>query len=229
MRVLKHLEIDQDIVLSKNKHFNLVIENPLFFREFLNGLTNQIDNDDPFFLFYKDDKEDSLKKHGFLVLNPMKIEIDDKKINGLIQKDIASKVGEDKKVEFEELINRINEYLKSITYDYPVPVTFDMDLSLASFLKAISASAVSEYDSFLEYLINQVKKISFILKSDVFFFLNLHDYLSENEFHQFEEEMSKLEVDYVLISSHKPLVKPDDEFVIEIDRDLCELHIDVKD
>jgi len=229
MRVIKQPHIDQDIILNKDNFYNVVIENQINYRQYLQSLKNQLENKDPFLLLYDNDKEKELDKEAFLIDNPLSIQIDEKKMNTLIQKEIAAKITEDQKEKFEILQHQITEYIESISMDYPLPVSFDLDYSLISLLKSISLQTASDFPSYLEYLVNQIKKISFVLKYNVFFIVNLQDYLSDEEMQSFIKEMNSLEIFFVIVSSHLPISRISNEFIIQIDKDLAELHIDSKE
>ena len=228
MRILKQKNINKEIVLDKSTIFNLVIENPRYYRDCINKITCQLNSEEEYFLYYDNDKEEDLSKCSFIIPNPLNIEIDEKKINTLIQKDISGKMNISNKEEYQLLLNTINEYISKISYDYPLPLTFDTELTLQSFLKSISLQVYDDYPDYLQYLISQIKKISIVLKLNLFFIVNLHDYLTEEEMNSFVKEMNSLELSFVLISSHLPLAKSEDEFIIRIDNDLCELHLESK-
>lgn len=229
MRVIKQPHIDQDIILNKDNFYNVVIENQINYRQYLQSLKNQLENKDPFLLLYDNDKEKELDKEAFLIDNPLSIQIDEKKMNTLIQKEIAAKITEDQKEKFEILQHEITEYIENISLDYPLPVSFDLDYSLISLLKSISLQTASDFPSYLEYMVNQIKKISFVLKYNVFFIVNLQDYLSDEEMQSFIKEMNSLEIFFVIVSSHLPISRISNEFIIQIDKDLAELHIESKD
>lgn len=229
MRVIKQPHIDQDIILNKDNFYNVVIENQINYRQYLQSLKNQLENKDPFLLLYDNDKEKELDKEAFLIDNPLSIQIDEKKMNTLIQKEIAAEITEDQKEKFEILQHEITEYIENISLDYPLPVSFDLDYSLISLLKSISLQTASDFPSYLEYLVNQIKKISFVLKYNIFFIVNLQDYLSDEEMQSFIKEMNSLEIFFVIVSSHLPISRISNEFIIQIDKDLAELHIESKD
>ncbi len=226
MKSLKHKYIDQDINLVNDTVYNLVIQNPSFLRNFLTSLEEQIVNQEDFLLFVDGVKELKLAKEGFLIWNPLKIEVDQKKLDAFIQKDISVHTTPAQKEEFELLLLAINNYIQSLSYSYAIPLTFQSELSLQAFLKAITLSTIEEPEGFLEKLLFQIRKLAFGFSFDVFFFVNLHDYLSSKEMDAFLKEMHRMELYPVLISSHVPAYKNDQEFIILIDQDLCELHIE---
>lgn len=229
MKVLKHHDVEEDIVLSSDSYYRLVIQNPIYLRKAIQALKTQIDSDDGDILYLVDGKEEKLSKDAYFIENPLDFDLDEKKLSGLIQKDLSSHISYSQKEAYETLMNQITEYLKSISYDYPIPLSFDTDISLAAFLKDAGITGVAqEEESFCDRILNEVKKLVFLLHINLFFFLNLEDYLTEEEqkllFHSFR----LLEVDFVLLSTHEknPLL-PDEKEII-IDKDLCELSVDGK-
>lgn len=226
MKILKHQYIDQDIELGNGTIYNLVIQNPQYLRKFLYSLEEQISNGDDFFLLSEKGKKKDLSKEGFIIWNPLKIEVDQKKLDTIIQKDLAVHTTQDQKEEYQLLLQKINEYIESLSFSYSLPLAFQSELTLQSFLKSVSLSTIEEPEEFLQRILFQIKKIAFGFSYDIFFFLNLHDYLSKEEMNIFLKEMKSMELFPVLVSSHLPSYKTDDEFVILIDEDLCELHID---
>ncbi|MFA6830520.1 MAG: type II-A CRISPR-associated protein Csn2 [Bacilli bacterium] len=226
MKILKHPKIDQDIIFNLDCYYHLVIENQLFYRQLVYGLKNQIENDDEYFLFYENEKEESLSKKGIVLDNLFDIKIDDKKATSSIQKELTSGLDSSKKEQFSLLNKQINEYLQSLTYDYNLSLEYDDEISLASLLKLSNVRLRKEEDTYLLSLLAQVKAISFLQKTTIFFFINLHDFLSDDEFIKFIISLRALEIDFLLISSHFPINKPTDEFIIRIDNDLCELHLE---
>jgi CRISPR type II-A-associated protein Csn2 len=107
-------------------------------------------------------------------------------------------------------------------------LAFDEDISLPNLLKLVSVTAAQENPSFLEGLILSIKKIAFLSKANLFFLVNLHDWLSQKEMAQFVESMRSLELDFVLLSSHLPTHPDSSESIIHIDEDLCEIPVEAK-
>ncbi len=226
MKVLKHPYIDQDIELENTVVYNLVIQHPQYLRRFLYALEEQLDSDEECFLFYDNHKEKPLSKEGFIIWNPLKIEVDEKKLDTIIQKDIASHTTQSQKEQFQILLQKIDEYILSLSYSYSLPLTFQSEMPLQNFLKAMALTTIEDPESYLSKILFQIKKIAYGFSFDIFFLLNLHDYLTKGEMNIFLTEMRQMELHPVFLTSHIPSYKMDDEFVILIDQDLCELHID---
>lgn len=226
MKTLQQRYIDQAIELRHDKVFTLVIENPSFLRKTLHALQSQLNNAEDFF-FYADEKGKlDLSKEGFLVLNPVDFRIDEKKVESIIQKDVAGHIDPEQREKYEVLIQKVNDYIESLGYTYPFGLTFDSEMGLNALLKSVSLRPMEEPEGFLETLLHKIRIVSHTFHYQIFFFLNLHDFLSDFEMSQFLNELKSLELFAVFISSHKPKYKMGDESLILIDSDLCELDIE---
>ena len=227
MKILKHIKIDKEFNFDSKNNFTLCIENQIFFRSFIYSLKNQINEDlNNDFMLLDNNKEIKLSKVAFLIENPLFINIDDKKINLAIQKDLSSKISLPQKEEYKILQNEIFKYVSNIILDYPLPLTYDNDLPILNLLKLLSLQIDDKCESFLENMILKIKTISFLLNIKLFFFINLHDYLTQEEFKLFTNELKSLEISALYITNHYPNYKNNEEFIVRIDYDLCELHIE---
>lgn len=226
MITLANKNIEKKMSLSSVKFYNLIFESPIEFRKTITALKEQLDGDEEFFLAYTEKEDIKLSKYGYIIETPLNIQVDEKKTNLNIQKDIGTHIKSEEKEKFELLKQTINEYISEITYDYNLPVSMDDDINLTSFLKAMSLSYQDNSESFIERFINKIKLISFIFGYKIFFFINLHDYFSNDEMETIFLQLDLLEISYILISSHAPKQKISKEFLIIIDEDLCELHIE---
>lgn len=228
MKILQSPNFQQSIELRPACYYNVVIKNQMAFRNELTQLSNQLLSNDEHLRYWVDDEPQELSPIGFLVDNPLKIDFDQKKIDALIQKDIQKRMKDEEKGKFADLLTKINEYVEEISFDYDIPLTFNADISVSSFLKAISLTSSSDYENYFSYLLSTIRKISFVLGYRIFFFLNLRDYLTPHEMAKFVHSLRQCEIDFVLISSHRPAEQLSDEIIIELDEDLAELRIDPK-
>ncbi len=223
MKKLGNPDFQEEIFFNRESFTSLVIENPVFYRQVRTMLHDQCLGDPGKFVFFDGDKEKPLSKAFYLIENPLHLDLDEKKLNLLLQKDIASHVTVTQKEEYQILLSKIGEYIRSISYDSPVPVEFDYEMTLSTFLKSMSVSAMEEENSFLESLLNQIRRISVLLGISLFAFVGLEDLLTIEERQAFVHGMWSQECDFFFLSSHAPKVKIQEEKVIVIDSDLAEL------
>ncbi len=226
MIVIRSKDFDQELNLDSNKFYSLVIENVIFYRTFYIGLKNQIENGDDY-LLYEDtnDKKESIDKDCYLIENPLNVQIDEKKINLVVQKSIGTKQPPEMRESYQVLLSKINEFINSISYDYYLPLIFDDGLSLVNFLKAINLRIADTTDNPVDQLVFKIRELSYILGFKVFFIMNLYDYFTPNEIESIHKELNSLEIKMINISSHRNKYKINNEFIVDIDEDLAEIHI----
>lgn len=226
MIVIRSKDFDQELNLDSNKFYSLVIENVSFYRAFYIGLKNQIENGDDY-LLYEDtnDKKESIDKDCYLIENPLNVQIDEKKINLVVQKSIGTKQPPEMRESYQVLLSKINEFINSISYDYYLPLIFDDGLTLVNFLKAINLKITDTTDNPVDQLVFKIRELSYVLGFKVFFIMNLYDYFTPNEIESIHKELNSLEIKMINISSHRNKCKINNEFIVDIDEDLAEIHI----
>ncbi|MBQ8142868.1 MAG: type II-A CRISPR-associated protein Csn2 [Bacilli bacterium] len=219
--------MEERITFSKDKFYNVVHESPFHFRNFIRRIQSQLNGGDEFLSIYDEkDKKGNPEKKVFLISDFLTFEIDEKKINTLIQKEISSQLSDEEKEEYNKLIASISDYINQISYDYSIPLQFDEEIACQAFLKAFNLGIANSDMDFLESILYKIRVLNTILKYEVFILINPYDYFPEDEFDSFIKSLNQLEVNYLFISSHENKNKNPNEFTIIIDKDLCELHIE---
>lgn len=226
MIVIRSKDFDQELNLDSNKFYSLVIENVSFYRTFYIGLKNQIENGDDY-LLYEDtnDKKESIDKDCYLIENPLNVQIDEKKINLVVQKSIGTKQPPEMRESYQALLSKINEFINSISYDYYLPLIFDDGLTLVNFLKAINLRIADTTDNPVDQLVFKIRELSYVLGFKVFFIMNLYDFFTPQEIESIHKELNGLEIKMINISSHRNKYNINNEFIVYIDEDLAEIHI----
>ena len=226
MKVLKHKRIEKEFEFNDDTNYYLCIENPKFYRDFIKELSSPSDDETSNILLLENNKQRKVTKNLCFVPDPFCFARDEKKLNTSIQKDLASSIDPQENEKFLSLRNEINDYLESISYDYPLKLSYDSEMSLSSFLKAFSINYESRTDDFLLCRLEKIKILSSIFKYNTFIILNLSDFLTKDELNSFFYEIRKMEVSVLILSSHLPSYEFANEFIVRIDNDLCELHIE---
>ena len=219
MKILKHPKIEKSIEFNRERNYYLCIENPRFYRETIFDIS-KIANDESLFLLYEDRKSLSLKKEIYFIRDPMDLMMDEKKLNTIIQKELSASLDAQEKERYLLLLNEIGDFISSISYDYPLRLTYDSEMPLVSFLKSFSLGYESQKEEPLVDLLSGIRILSSIFNYHVFIIQNLMDYLTNEEANLFFSEIRRLEVDVLVFSSHLPIYDFDDESIIRIDDDL---------
>lgn len=216
---------DEVLNLDCSGFYHLVIERPKTYRKLLLELMDQINGEGECLVLKDGDKEMDLGKSAILIKNPVFWEIDEKKVSTIVQKDIVASLGEERIAEYNELLADINRWVNSICLDYSLPISYETDLPVSSFLKAFSVSSSSTNENFLEQFIADIVRMSSVFKKDLFFAINAYDVFDETEIETIFKELKSHEISVVFISAHKPIAFSPSEKTILIDSDLAELHL----
>lgn len=212
------------ISLDESTLLNIIIEPIKGFRCFIKDLSNHINTGLGDNRIYINGKEKDFGKLTFLIANPLFLDLDDKKINSFIQKDVITSVSDEQKLSFDLLIKDINEWLNNVTLNSDIPIEYNHDVSISDFLKVFSISKKNFDDDEVESFVYNLKSISFVFGIKVFFILNMHDYYFEEEIRKIFYELLKHDIHIVLISNKEPKKYADFERAIVIDNDLAEIH-----
>ena len=224
MKVFSHY-FEETLELGSDHFFHVVIESPKVYRKFLLELMNQINGDGECLTLKNGDKEIDLAKAAALIKNPVFWEIDEKKVSSVVQKDIVANLGEERIAEYNNLLADISRWMNSICLDYSLPISYEAELPVSSFLKAFSVSSSSSNEDFLEQFIADIIRISSVFKKNVFFVANARDVFDESEIETIFQELKRNEISIVFVSAHKTSGYSASEKMVLIDSDLAELHL----
>ena len=223
MRVLKHEWIQDPITLDRKKTTVLVLENPKFFREFVLGVSEQIEDDEHFLICHDDLKEFQLSKCALLITNLFDIPIDEKKTSTLLYKDMEKSVSDEVRTGLERISMTINSFIADLIEDYSIPLTYTPNLSLTSLMKLVDVRPEYHPSSFLQALLDRIRTLSSLFKKNLFFVVNIHDVLEHEELAIFYEEVALMDIDLIILDSREPKAILPSERVVIIDSDLCEI------
>jgi len=216
--------IEKNIELNKNYFYSIIYENIEDYRNFLDHLVQCIEGEEEFISLYKDEDKLEISKSIYFVESLYNLELDDKKIQNYVYKDINKYLSQDKKIEFQELNNQIIEYIRSVTYDYKVPLDLDEEIDLPSLFKVYSLKVEEDKSNYLTMIINKIKCISLLFNINVFVLNNIHLYLSSEEISLFFKEMNRLEIYIINITAFRSDFN-EYERAILIDNDKCEIYL----
>lgn len=218
--------IETIIELNKECFYSLVLENQVYYREFLNKIVKQINEKEEFLLLYDKGEKLDFSKEVCFIESSFNMNIEEKKLSNYIQKDIVKNLKDIDKEKFNELVLKINEYLKEITFDYDINLNFNDNISINDFIKSYDIKADFDEENFLLTFINKVKSLRILINKNIFIFNNLHLYFTKEEIETIKDEMNKLEIYFINISSFN-LDLASNEKVIIIDKDLCEITLNI--
>ena len=199
--------------------FSLIVENKRAYRKIIEDLVNKSNIED-----------------GDIILSKNKLVIPEKEIfifsdyfNFDINKFVLNKYYKElKNLSENEFLNETLE-IKEILKDYinklienNYSLKFEDDLDVSQILKAFSIKFERSEDLLLN-LFEWLKILNEILGYEIFFFINLESFLSENELLEFSKFIVYNKYKVVFLENFYRNKLSDNDNLIVIDNDLCEI------
>lgn len=221
---IKHAFFDEPIIIDNNSLLNVVIENQKVFRKFLTQLVDDLDNGGEYFAFYKDGKEVPISKNLFLIMNPLFLELDEKKINTVIQKDLVKTISEEQETQYKEIMANLCKWLNDVRLNSSVEIQFDDEMPMNTIFKNFNLSLIDRNGNDIEYFVERIKAVSQVFNIRYFVFVDLHCYFNKEEIDIIFNELLKHDIYFIIVSSQKSTDFLPCERHIIIDNDLAEIH-----
>ncbi len=200
----------------------LVIENSDIFRNYITSLQLQANGEDgPFVL--SDEKEIiAIKDRLSFALNPLYIEIVDKKVQTKITTLIKNYMLNEEHFEsLSTVLSTIESFALKIEDDFPFELEHT-EPEASTLIKMLGFSLKVDYQDEIEKLLEYTNVLHDICNIDHFVFVSLYDYFSEQTIVNFCKECNMNKHNILLIERHNQN-PPKEAQKILIDSDLCEI------
>ena len=200
--------------------FSLIIENKKIYRKIIEDLITNTGIEDGNIILSKNNKLIVPEKEIFVFLDYFNFDINKFVLNKYYKelKNISENEFLNETLEIKEIllgyINKLTENNYSLK--------FDDDLDISQILKAFSIK-FEKSEELLLNLFEWVKILNEILGYEIFFFINLGSFLSNNELLEFSKFMLYNKYKVVFLENFSRNKLSDNDNIIIIDNDLCEI------
>lgn len=211
---------EHKILFEDGSITQLVIENPITYRNYILELKSQINGEDGSFILSVDNKELNFGKNLEILTDPICFEFDTRRINTKIAKDIVGIAcsGEYCK-DVYPLISSITCMAENLVDAYPMNITYD-EPTIESMVKMLSFHLDPEYEDSAEKILEWMNIYHDILGIGNFVVLNSELFFTEEELLLLSEEASSLKHNILFINQ---TCKYSWDRRIIIDYDNCEI------
>ena len=199
---------------------SLIVENKRVYRKIVEDLVNNLNIEDGNIILSRDNKLIMPEKEFFVFLDYFNFDINKFVLNKYYK--------ELKKLSENEFLNETLE-IKEILKDYinkmvenNYSLKFEDDLDVSQILKAFSIKFERSEDLLLN-LFEWLKILNEVLGYEIFFFINLENFLSEDELLEFSKFILYNKYKVVFLENFYRNKLFDDDSLIVIDNDLCEV------
>lgn len=215
-------ELQTPLEIGEGKTVTLVIENPVFYRNFVNDLLMQTKDLASRFMLFDGDKDLSLSKDAEIITDIFHISFDSRtlqnKVNQIVSEEYVASYADS-----TDILSRINEIgaelLSSLDFEanYTPLTDFNGIIKLLGF--AVDIQGMSLPERIMEY----TDFLNLHCGKRFFVILNLKSALTQSEFSEFAKMAEYKKISFLLIESHQTEICDERESIRIIDRDLCEI------
>ena len=219
--MLAHPEINTVFDFAEKRVCTLVIENPRFFRAFLQDIKGQIDGDKGRAVLSEDNMPIEFSKYAEVIDNYLPFEMGRK----TLMTKIVSRMEETAMDEMHycktlERMGELERYLKELSFDLPCEVQCSK-INISKVLRAVGIEIADDYENDPERMLDYMELTRELERDKLFLFVNLRSYYSDEEGFAFCKTVLEHELSILLVDSVSRDRLPN-ENRITIDMDLCE-------
>ena len=200
--------------------FSLIIENKKLYRKVIEDLINNISIDDGNIILSKNNKLIVPEKEIFVFSDYFNFDVNKFVLNKYYKelKNLSENDFFDETVEIKEVLR--NYVTKLVENEYSIKLEEDLDIS--QILKAFGVKFQRNEDLLLN-LFEWIKILNELLGYEIFFFINLENFLSDDELVEFSKFILYNKYKVVFLENFNRNKLFDDDNLIIIDNDLCEI------
>ena len=200
--------------------FSLIIENKKLYRKIIEDLINNTSIDDGNIILSKNNKLIVPEKEIFVFSDYFNFDVNKFVLNKYYKelKNLSENDFFDETLEIKEVLR--NYVTKLVENEYSIKLEEDLDIS--QILKAFGVKFQRNEDLLLN-LFEWIKILNELLGYEIFFFINLENFLSDDELVEFSKFILYNKYRVVFLENFNRNKLFDDDNLIIIDNDLCEI------
>ena len=174
-------EYNLEISLMENQVVVLAIENPKAFSKMLSELWSQLNDGEGDFILSDKDKIEKLSQKSMLIMNPFSINCNEKKIINKLYQELDNLSTENLHEKLALLNNQAINLIDKAVQSVPYQLQYELELDFQGLLKLYNVKIESNPESLLEKVVDYLRAMHQICGIDIFFFLNVKQYLAKEE------------------------------------------------
>lgn len=209
-----------EVDIKENIVAIIVLEDVKLRLPLINELFSQTSGKEGNWLLFENDKSFDLGKKVELILEPLTLTLNNKKVKTKLYQDIKTIAQDYCFSQGLEVHSQICNYLENMLDKLPYPVKYDEDWDVSEILKAYNVEFVEEYDNIFEKLYNYIKLVNTVCGTDIFIMVNIKQYLTDDQITELYKMAAYGKIQLVLIEFSMNN-KRDCEEIYILDNDDC--------
>lgn len=219
-----HGDLSGEIVNEQKECVEWIIEAPELFAKYVGELYRQINKSEGKFVLSENNKEIDIAKHLEIIINPLSVEINNKKIVNKLYEEL-NKLSSNEVLYMKrlELTKLIQEYLLDLEQETNYILEFNNEVEMSALFKAVDLKYEDSGEDFLEKLVKYIKTLGHLLSIKLVIFINARCFMNDEKIRRLCEEIKYMEIKGLFIeNSEKACVEGMERYII--DKDRCEIY-----
>lgn len=223
MRIV-HKDYNFVYELNENDRGILIVESAILFRNIIDELKRSIVDKEDIFVFSEDNKIIKAWDKINLIINPIDVEINAKKVLSKLYEKIKDEVNlTELLVENNIICQKIEEYLLKVIDNIDMEITYNDKIDVTDILKMLDVKIIEKYEDQTEKIIEYIRVYHELMGIKCFIFINLHTFFDEYEIEKIYEFAEYNKIDIFLVENRQPEKISNYTQVKIIDKDGCEI------
>jgi len=223
---LVHESIKTHICFCDNWVNLLIVEHPSFFYNCVQDLQIQINGGEGQFVFSQGDKIVKANNFCDIITDAFNIEYNNRKIATALYKLATQNIKEGQLWEKWFLNNNmLLEFLAEVEQSTNLPLEYEDNIELTTLFKAYNLRIKEDQPSFIERLITYTNILAELRNIKILCLVNIKSVLCLEMLQELYKHCAYKKINLILLESHYHPPALENEKVIIIDKDLCEITI----
>lgn len=209
-----------EIEFIENQVIVITVENPEAYSKIVGDIWNQVNGNEGDFVLSEREKIKNISKEVDCIINPFSLDCNNKKIVTHLYQELKIQADNTMQEELSLLNVNIMKFLDKLLLSVPYQTTYELNIEMINLLKAYNVGIEMYADKLIDIIVEYLKVMSQLCNINVFVFIDLKHYLSEEHLEQLYQEIFYLKI-YLVIIEPAQTVRLENEKCWIIDNDLC--------
>lgn len=207
----------------ENMTVELLIDSADMFRTFVTRLWSQYTTNEDFIVFSEEEKEVRLEKIGDIILNPLQIDINNRKIITKIYQEMIQDSLDSRHEQMFGLMTQMERFIIDACESSEYPLTYDTNPNMVELLKLYNVRVDNSDMDLQSRIIAYVKLAHRVLNTSLFIFVNIKSFFSDEVLDMILQSLHYEKVNILLIERNEtPCLSSQTRIII--DKDACVIY-----
>ncbi len=228
MRLL-HQDFRFAFEFEENTTNLLVVECPDVFCKMVKELSADDQTEEVHFVLSEDEAPIKKKDHMCCIVNPLAISLNERKLLGKLMEVLKREIcSSELLLESNHVVTALDNYASQLMENTDWELTYNHKIDISGLLKFLGVQFCDEQNCLIEKIVDYMRVANELLGVKCFVFVHLLSYLTEYEMEKLFEYAHYHKIYILLLESRQPEMIKKFTKVVIIDKDACEIQVNMQ-